>query len=276
MMRHSSAYRNQIQLLAVTLSLGLLSAETRGEPGGATVEVRGIRIVGPGYSENALRPFNWTEGTTVALLITFPQGGLIDFDDDASTIEIFTDDRKKNLLDGKKSRFSFNEGYDSGHISEDAKACLVEVQSPTQPSKGTRAIQIKGILVLKSATGKKTYQQKGVKVQEGAKIQAGPIPFTISKIGKPEWSMEDEKFSVTLKATQDLSTVDSIRFLDAKGKEIKTSHGGTTSMSAFGSITVEKAFNFKEKVSAFTVEVTYWMGVKEIKLPYAVQAGVGM
>jgi hypothetical protein len=269
-------HQNPLPGLVAAFALCLVGSAIQGAPSGPTVEARGIRIVGPGYTGDTLRPFNWSQGTTVALLIQVPGGGLIGFDQKASTIELFRDDGEKDLTKKRPGAFSFQRGYDRGEISKDGKACLVEVGSPDLPSRGARSIHLKGTLVLQSATGKKSYRQEGVEARRGEKILAGPIPFRITRVGKPEWSFGDEKFSITLEARQDITGVASIRFLDGSGMEIKTSQGGFRTTSSFGSTTATRIFNFQEEVGEFTVEVTYWTDVREVKIPYSLKIGVGM
>jgi hypothetical protein len=251
-----------------------------------TARAVGLRVVEEGYTSKSesesqgsfaeLRAFNWSAGTTVALLVSSAQGGLIAFDEKASQVESFSDDRGTNLLAGKKSGFSFNRGYGGGTVSRDGKACLIELKSENVPASGARTLDIKGKLVLSAAKNRKTYAAKGVKAKEGSEVKAGPIPMKIAKVGEPEWSSRDEKFAVTLEAQQALSNVAGIRFLDAGGKEIESSPGGSMATSMFGKTTVQRSFNFKEKLSAFTVEITYWTDLRRIEVPYRISIGVGL
>jgi len=53
----------------------------------AEVSVAGLRIVGEAYGEDngmGLRAFNWNPGSYLALLLVHEDGGLIDFDANAS------------------------------------------------------------------------------------------------------------------------------------------------------------------------------------------------
>ena len=65
-------------------------AQAAAEP---KVQVCGIRVVGQGYEndEELLRAFHWRKGTTVALLVTVPEGGLIAVNRDET--KVTTDDR---------------------------------------------------------------------------------------------------------------------------------------------------------------------------------------
>ena len=63
-----------------------------------TVAAQGVRIAKPPPGgDDALRAFNYFPGTTVALIVTDPEGGLVVFDSDTSRLKSFVDDKGKDL-----------------------------------------------------------------------------------------------------------------------------------------------------------------------------------
>lgn len=284
-----NANRNRSRGLAVivivsceVLGLGaiglLLASDARaaGEvdsPPPITVETCGLRVVAP-TSEGAgdLRAFNQFAGTTVALQVVRPSGGLISFDRDASRLEIFADDRGTNLL-VKKGFMSPGFGAWT-RISDDGRVAMLEVNGGALPSSGARQIDIKGNLVFKVATEKKTFQQKKVSLTAGTKIQAGPIAFTIKEVGKPGWG--DEPVQITLEAKQEVDSLFSVRFLDDAGREIKSAAASSSRMKMFNSVVVEKSYRLAEKVDSLTIELTYWMDMQTVELPLDLSASVGL
>ncbi|MBN1417882.1 MAG: hypothetical protein JXP34_03850 [Planctomycetes bacterium] len=276
-MKHAMVIRAALAA-SVLAALPVVSpAALAGAPGGRAVEVRGLRITGPGLSENELRPFNWTEGTTVALLVRTPGGAIIALDEDGSALETFSDDKGTDLLAAKRSGgFSPDPGYGRAEIAGDGKACLLEVSSTGLPAEGARTLRLKGALAVKVADGRKTFRQQKVAAKEGTAIQAGPIPLAIEKVGPPDWGGDDAKLAVTLSAKQDLAEIAGIRFLDAKGKEIPSSRSGTSSMSMGERKSVSWTYDLNEKATSFTIEITYWIDVREIRIPYALEVGVGL
>jgi hypothetical protein len=258
--------RKLVTLLCAVLVLCLSTAATLGaEP---TVEARGLRIVGKGYAAepDMTRPFNWSPGTTISALVVLPKGGLISVVDKESKLTHYADNKGTDLLKAKgkfsRPRISAN----SFNISKDKKACVIEIQSPGLPAKG--------IVTFKTGSTKKTFTQKNIAVKAGTKIDAGPVKFTILKTGKPQWG--NAPLSVTLKATQDISNIDKMRFLDAAGKVIKTSGGGTMTSRNFGNFNVEKNILFPAKATSFTIEITYWMDAKTVKVPFKLTTSLGM
>jgi hypothetical protein len=239
-----------------------------------TVEVRGLRVVAAGYGDGmrGLRAFNWSKGVTLALLVQIPDGGIIDLDDDASKLDKFTDDKGTNLLVGGDTWGKVGIGGFAS-ISKDGKACLAELNGKSVPIKGATQVWASGTLVLKCASKKKTVQHKKIALKKGTKIP-GAIPFTIDKVGKPDWG--DAALQVTLAAKQDLSSVAEIKFFDAQGKEIESSSAGSSSMRMGPVVNIKRSFNLKKKATNVTIAVTYWTDMRIVKLPFNVKTGVGM
>jgi len=253
----------------------LVSAEPN-----VSVEVRGLRIVGPGIGKDKmeLRPFNWMEGTEIAVLVKKPDGGIIGFDKESSELKFLVDDKRTNLLEkpGKKARFSFEKGGFGSFpaISKDGKACLIEIEGKRTPAAGATSVSAEGIIILQCGSKTKKFKHENAVLQAGTKINAGKIPFTINKVGKPGWGKAE--MAVTLHSDQDLSNIKEIRFLDTDGNDLKAASGGT-STSRFGNkISIDKSFNFKKKIGEATIEITYWMDMKNVSVPLKLKTSVGI
>ena len=262
-------------LFGLALGVMIVGGSARAaDPEGVTIEVRGVRVVGEGYGEGmgGVRAFNWSKGTSVGVLVVFPEGGLIAFNRDASSLDKMADDKGTDL----KVRDRFGEsgfGMMPG-ISEDGKACMVEISGKGVPAKGAQEIAASGTLVFTCGSKKETFKKENVLLKVGTKVQAGKIPFEISKVGEPDWG--EEPLQITLKTNKDCSAISEIKFLDAAGKEIRSSEAGTTSMSGMGMTQVERSFNLAEKAETVTVAITYWMDMAEKKVPFDVKAGLGL
>ncbi len=270
--------RTAIRVCTVVLAASLLAtvclqpARAADEP--MKVSVRGIRVIGPAYGDeqNELTAFNWQTGTAVALLVERPGAGLISFDDDASKLESFTDDQGDTLIKDE----GFNRGGFSpfANFSKDGKAAMIEVSGGGVPGEKARGVQLKGKLVFKVGSTKKTDAQKGVKLEKGSKITAGPVPFTIESAGKPDFG--DAELQITLKTDKDTDTIAGIRFLAADGGEIESSEAGGSRMGFGGKVEIEKNYTLAKKVDAVTVEITHWTDMKTLEVPIDVKTGVGM
>jgi len=243
-----------------------------------TIEVRGLCVTGEGYGgndENALQPFPFgtMSGTTVALLVQRPAGGLIKFDDESSKLDVFTDEQGKSLL-VKNNTFSSNGFGSFPKVSKDTKAAMIELRADGTPGKDSRAVHIKGTLAFKAAKERKTYKQSGVALKLDTKIDAGPIPFTISKIGKPAWG--DGALEVTLRTQKDPEAVASVRFLDEQGKEIESTSTNSSFLQMGSQATYDQAYSLGRKVDTVTIEITCWQDMTTINVPFELTAGIGL
>jgi hypothetical protein len=233
-----------------------------------------------------LRAFNFDEGTTLALLVTVPEGGLVSVNTEKMRSRL-TDDKGTDLT-AARAAFGMHLQMPP-QISPEGKACLIEVSGQRAPAKGAAALTAAGTIYLQCGSRQESARQANVPLKPGTKIAAGPIPFEISKVGKPEFSFEfpgmsnqrgptppAEKFEVTLLAHQDCSKIASIAFLDAAGKDLGAKPGSSSSMGMGGMMTVEKSFILAKKVDTATILVTYWADLKEVAVPFDVKATLGL
>jgi len=242
------------------------------------VEAHGLRIVKPAPGgDQKMRAFNWNPGTTVALLLTVPGGGLLGLDRDESRVKAVMDDKGKDL--GKPdvpSKFGRNkpEFGMMPDISEDGKQCSVELTAPGLPTKGATQLKISAEAVLLVATQKKAYVAEKVALKPGAKIGAGPIPLTIKSAGKPDWG--DAALSIELEANQKLDNIAEIQFFDAAGKKIDADRGGTQSMGFMDKVTVTWTYNLSRKVDVAKIVISYWTDKRAVRVPFRLALDLGL
>lgn len=268
-----------VVLCGVVLCVAALAGEA--SPAGVTVQAHGLRIVKPAPGgDDKLRAFNWFSGTSVSLLITVPQGGLLEVDRKASKLTAFTDDKGKDLTkaeDTKQQRFSRDAGFSmSSNISEDGKVCVSEVDAPGVPSKGATVMTVNGTLVFRAATKKQDFTAENVALKAGSAIKAGAVAFNITETGKPQWGGDDDAFAVTLEAKQDVSSIAGIEFFDAAGKKIEAKRGSSSSMSFGNNVTVTWQYNLKAKADAAKIVVSYWTDMQKLTVPVDLKVGLGM
>jgi hypothetical protein len=271
MRSETNLHRRIVSAAAVAIAALAVMAASAAEK--TEVKPCGLRVVAEAYEgESEMRPFYQDNGTTVVLEVVRPEGGLIAFDENASKLVSFTDDKDTRLL--TRTGFGRSGFGMMTKISSDGKAALIEINGNELPAKEAREIRISGTLVFTAATKTKAYQQADVPVKEGTQINAGPIPLKITGTGKPEWG--DEPLQITLEARQDLQGLASIRFLDSDGKEIEAADAGRSRMSFGNQVQEERSYNLKRKVDKVTVEVTYWTDKQELKVPMEVVARLGL
>jgi hypothetical protein len=246
-----------------------------------TIESHGLRIgkPAPGYDDTELTFDRMPSGTSVGLLIKVPQGGLVVFDSDSSKLKSFIDDKGKDLTksDIKKTEIGLDlPPFEAmPHISKDGKLCRATLTVPSTPTKDATKLTISGEAVMKIATQKKDYSADKVELKKDSKINAGPIPLTITRAGKPEWSGDGNEFAVVLEAKQNLDSILDIQFFDAAGKKIDANRFSTSSSGFTNNVSVTWEYQIKSKVDSAKIVITYWTDMKTVVVPFNMTFGVG-
>ena len=259
---------------ALGLAGGLATAQpTAGAAEAGKVSVAGLKIVKPAHDEDQdLRAFNWFAGTMVALLVERPTGGILELNDDESKLESFTDDKGTNLLSGE-DKWGRN-GVKDSTIAEDGKAAMITIQGSSLPAAGATKLIAKGKVVFNVATKSKTHKSEKVAIKNDQKVTVGGISFTIKEVGKPDWG--DAELSLTLKASQDLSAIKTVRFLGADGKEIKSDRGSRMRSAWGNKVTVEWKYDLDKKTDQAVIEVEIWDDMQQVAVPFDIKTSIGL
>jgi hypothetical protein len=277
-----------IFFICVFLRLTPLLAGESGEE--IKVVATGLRLVAPPVSQDeSVRAFNWSlaewsSGTAVALLITAPRGGLVQFDSASSALTRFADDKGTDLLAQPAptvaatppgvQRGAGNNGIGLfPKISQDGRFCAVEVNTPNLPAKGASRLRLEGAFTLLCATEKTEHAQKDVPLKAESRILAPNLELVVREVGKPE--LGAEPLGLTLRASRDLDEVAEIRFYRADGVEVKSRRTGTSKMALPGAVTVDWSYNLADKVDSATVKVFLWKELRKKRAPFALDVDVG-
>ena len=242
------------------------------------VEVRGLRVVGEVYDQDqSLRPFSWSSGTTLVILIQAGTENIIVFDDDKSEIKLARDDKGTDLL--KSSGRGMNSRADFGSfpkISSDRKACMIDLDFPQTPVPGAVKLECAGTLVFSCASEKESFKKKDVALKEKTKITVGPLSLVISEVGAPEYQADEYPLSVTLQSSKRFDTLEKVVFYDEAGQEIESSSGGSSESRFMGSVTATETYNLTKKVDKATIVFTFWKDWKEVRVPFSVTTSIGL
>lgn len=260
-------------LLALLLSgAGVCAGEA------VTIEAIGMIVAGKGYGGDmdGVRAFNEEPGTRVALLARAPAGGLLDFDEDASKLKVFTDDKGKTLNPPDKSAFRDSGFGMFAQVSKDSKACVFHAVGKEIPTKGAAVLSVEGEAVFAFATQKQDFPADKVSLKAGTKFKAGELNFEVTKYGKNDFDAENWPFEVEFAFKQSSANLFGVKFFDAAGTEIPSEKGSTSRMN-FGAVVNEShAFKLKKNADVVKVVATYWTDRKDIKVPFALKVGPGL
>jgi len=233
-------------------------------PAPAQVSAAAIRVVGPGFGANGseLRPFNESPGTVVVLAIQPPRGsGIVQIDDHASTLDAFSDDKGQSLLEeGRVGPFP--------KVAEDGSAAIVEVEVRARPSAGATSVTVQGSIAITLAAGSKPVRAAGVRLEPNQTFKLGTTTMTI---GEAKTDEESTKITFGLPRSV-LYTIRDVRVFDARNAPIEARRTG----SGYFNEKAELMVDAKTKDKTVTVEFELWQNPRTVKIPFNVQAGVGV
>jgi hypothetical protein len=269
----ASALRTIGTIAFVTGALGVvLVAQARqgggraaGAGGGGPmpeVTVGGIQVAKVVVSKDdySAKPFHADNGTTIVLWIKMPAGqGLIEIDEDTSLLQSFSDDKGTDL-GGKFG--SFPEEF------KDGTGGIIDVQSTATPAAGATSLSAEGTVTVTLATGTRPVRVANVRIENDRKFMVGTTAMTIAEV-----AMDGEDQKLTLKlARQAMNGIKEIKFLDAKGTELEGRRTGGGYFNDAG----EMNMTVKSALKTLTLEFEMWQGVRTVKVPFKVKAGIGL
>ena len=217
------------------------------------------RVVVPD-NEFGAKPFNSDNGTKLVLWIKMPAGqGLIEIDEDASTLASVTDDKGSNI--GGKFE-SFPDEF------KDGSGGVIEIESSGFGAAGATAIFAEGSLAMTVATGTRKTRVAKVQLQNEAKFTFGKTPIVVADV-----ETQDDAQTFTLKLPrQVMNGIKNVVFLDAKGQPIE----GRSTGNGYMNDAAEMQFSVKTKEKTLTLEFEAWEGLRTVKVPFKVKAGLGL
>jgi hypothetical protein len=233
-------------------------------PAAPSLVVVGIRVVGPGLGDGGteLRAFDSEAGTRLALVVKPPAGSfIIDVDEDASTLDAFTDDKDTNLLEeGRFGPFP--------KVAANGSAGIFEIETRGRPTAGAAAVTATGTLAMSVATGSKPTKVPNVKLEPGKVIKFGTFSWTLKEV-----SQEGESTSLTVTTTTAaMQAVKQVRFLDAKGQPVEGDRNG----ASWSSTEAEVNYRVQTAAKAITIEFDLWQGRKALTVPFTVTSGLSL
>jgi len=242
------------------------------------VEVRGLRISGYGYhNDTSVRPFSWTYGSTVVLLVQTESENIISFDNDNSEIQMARDDKGTNLLKMNKKGMTRRADFDAfPTYSSDYKACQLDLDFPRIPAAGAVKLECAGMLVFFCASEKKSFEKKDVALKEGTQIKAGPFFFVISEAKRPDSRADEFPMAVTFETQKRFDTLEGVAFYDEEGREIESEIRTSGASRVIGKITATRTYQLTKKVEKATIVFTCWKDFKKISVPFSVVTSIGL
>jgi hypothetical protein len=206
-------------------------------------------------------------GLEVDLHFHAPKETVLSLDTKKTTIELKQDDGTElpleEMFDGN-FRLSLNEKPEKG---------LVSMRTAIIPAKGTKSIQMEGDLVLVVGRELKTGDVEIV-LDEGKELKFGPLDVTVGQIGDAYG--EPFKKSFELSSKKPFDSIATIEFVDAKGKAVESSSGGSGSFGFGGDITYSRSWQIASDAKSIKAKISYYTKTETLKVPCKLEFGLGL
>jgi hypothetical protein len=221
--------------------------------------VQTARVVVPDNDFSA-KPFNADNGTSIVLWVKMPAGqGLIEIDEDASVLQSVNDDKGSNI-GGKFG--SFPKEF------KDGAGGIITIESSGFAAPGATALLAEGSVAVTVATGTRKTRVAKVQLQNDAKFTFGKTAIIVAGV-----ESEGDTQAFTLKLPRQVMTeIKNVVFLDAKGQPIESNR----TSSGYMNDAAEMGFSVKTSGKTLTIEFEAWQGLRTIKVPFKVRAGLGL
>jgi hypothetical protein len=250
--------------VAAAGAAAMLGAQARqgGAPALPKIVVGGIQVANVAVPKDDMfgRPFMVDNGTTLVLWVQMPPGqGLIEVDDDASLLQRFADD-KGTSLEGRLDPFPDE--------FKDGSGATLDITSKSLPAADATRLIAEGMLAMIVSDGSKPQRVTGVQLANGRTFTLGKDTVTLADVGIDD---KDQRFTLKL-SRQLMQMIKAIRFFDATNQPLESRHVG----GGFSSDAGEMIMTVTTASKTLTLEVDVWQGRRTIKVPFKVQAGVGL
>lgn len=222
-----------------------------------SLRLAGLRIVTSGPTDD-VRPFNWTKGTSLALIAKLP-GAVIGVEE--GKVLSFTLDNGQDLMSSK----DWDRDISGADLSEDGTVVGFEVKSDKLPAADAKAIkELSGELVFTASTGTEKIDLGFAKLavgEEGAKFGA-----KIEELG--EHSFHEDKLEVSIRFKMKREMIKEVHFLNPDGVKLKSDRNGYSWGGDEGTMTftVDKGLTEKHRV-----EIETFAGVSRHVIPFKIE-----
>lgn len=227
------------------------------------VFVGGIQVVNAPFGDDdwSARPFNSSNGTKMVLVIKMPEGaGLIEIDEDNSSLDTFTDEKVTQYA------AEFESFPD---VTKDGTMGAIEIESKIIPPAGTNTMVADGTLALTVAAGVKPVKVANVRLENTKTFKLGTATVTVDEVAAGDEGAQT--FTLNLPRSV-MAGIRSVKFSDAKGEEIE----GSKTSSGYMNEEANMSFSIKTAAKTVTIEFEQWQGLREMKVPFKVSASLGM
>lgn len=257
-----------LSFVAVLMAGGAapLRAAARSGPSATVVGVTVNPVIGDRDADFPQHAFQGTQDQTrLAIVIDSPSGGLVSFDRDGSTVEVFADSTGQGLTDPDSPFSPFGYGE---RIVDDGQRLAFEVNGAQVPADGARWVEVKGLAAVRIAHQRVTWRAERAPLTKGSEWIAGPHAFEVLRFGESSWG---EGYEVELRTKDEVATIIEWALVDGAERH-PLERTSTMSFNGTSQITLR----CDQELSAGALELVAWKDPKTVRVPFAAKVRVGL
>ena len=205
-------------------------------------------------------------GLEVDLHFHAPKETVLSLDSKQTSLVLKQDDGTELPLD------EMFDGQFSLSVNEESDKGVVSMRTSEIPAKGTKQIQLEGDLVLVVGRDLKTVDVE-IALEEGKELKFGPLDVTVGQIG--DAFGEPFKKSVELSSKKSFDAIAKVEFVDAKGKTVESSSGGSGNFGFGGDVTYSRSWQIASDAKSIKAKVSYYTKTEALKVPRKLEFGLG-
>lgn len=270
-------------LIAATMVwlAGWASAQDTVSPGESDAPVIQPRIAGIAVVREVLdkqgvdyKPFGMDTGIKLSMIFANSGDRIVGMDTASCRLDMLSDDKGTNLLAlTNRLQVPGFQPHACG-ISADGKSAHAEISGNTAPCAGATAVRARGVAVFETASKLETTRSGLVATGKGARFAAGAAgEFVVTR-----WDtggIAGKGISLSLAFAGRPAAIQSLRFLDAEGKEIVSRPAGSASESQGEEKRTILHYQLGDAPDHCAIEVTRWEDLKPVEVPFSIRAGLG-
>lgn len=233
-------------------------------------------------SERAARMMSIPGGTTVYLAVVadVAEGKQIIRQNSYVKLDRFEDNLGNTMIDkGPDVHRHMFQGGIVRHDEEAPHLAVASINGFLTPDRKATSVRVSGSMNANVASTFAYHDHQAAAIEVGSKLKAGPVTCEIKTIRRWIDQVDGEEWTqVRLAFEGTWPELHEVRFVDEKGRWLKTVHISThiASSNEAGELNKTLTYNFRSHAKAVTVRFKVWEDLNQVEVPFDFQIGLGL
>ena len=206
-------------------------------------------------------------GLQIYIRVSLPKNTILKVDGEKTSLKV-KDSSDKELAADEGSDVSF-----FASIADDKHSAVLPVQCTDLPTAGATSLTVSGEATLNCGADAKS-ETVNVTLSVGDELKLGPVTAKVTQIAD---GFDADTKRLELESKDSFDQLESLVFLDTKGKEIETSASGGGSFGFGGDMTYSKSYQFKGNPADIAkAKISYFQKIDAVKVPVEIKFGMDL